>query len=301
MNRLFIIGNGFDLSHNLPTKFNPDFKRIAESFEQNSEFWNMYQTEEKDIWADFENCLAKPDFNSLEEIFIGYEPDYYSEHESDRDAIITQVDLNANLTDELYAFAEQAETAINSTNSPPQYSGLFETSDLFINFNYTHTIEKIYNINSRKILHIHGEVGLDNLILGYPEGEYSPNKYYYDVRGKGVGPYAEVDIEEHIERMSADEMIDYFTYVAYKNLIQKTKSFEKEYQISDLEFFLDGVNIEEIVVIGHSCAIDFTYFKFINAKFPKSQWKFNAYDNETKKRIQVMVKRIGIRHYSIDC
>ena len=30
MSRLYIIGNGFDLLHKLPTKFDPDFKNIAE-------------------------------------------------------------------------------------------------------------------------------------------------------------------------------------------------------------------------------------------------------------------------------
>ena len=34
--KLFIIGNGFDLAHNIPTKYNPNFKTIAEGIEQTS-------------------------------------------------------------------------------------------------------------------------------------------------------------------------------------------------------------------------------------------------------------------------
>ncbi|EPU3389662.1 AbiH family protein [Listeria monocytogenes] len=111
--RLFIIGNGFDLSHNLPTRFNPDFKLIAKKNEQISCFWDFYQSQEIDIWSDFENLLAKPDFNELDQIFEGYEPGYSSDYERDRNAIITQVDLNGNLIDSLYEFAIQAEQQIN--------------------------------------------------------------------------------------------------------------------------------------------------------------------------------------------
>ena len=73
MKKLFIIGNGFDREHNLSTAYNPHFKEIAERNEQISYFWDIYQSRGVDIWADFENCLAHPDFNSLEEIFDGFE------------------------------------------------------------------------------------------------------------------------------------------------------------------------------------------------------------------------------------
>lgn len=84
MKKIFIIGNGFDLAHNLPTKYNPDFKSIAERIEQISYFWDIYQSQVAEIWSDFENCLAFPDFNNLEEIFDGYAPDYFSDYEHDR-------------------------------------------------------------------------------------------------------------------------------------------------------------------------------------------------------------------------
>ena len=69
MKKIFIIGNGFDLAHNLPTKYNPDFKSIAEGIEQISYFWDIYQSQVAEIWSDFETCLAFTDFNNLEEIF----------------------------------------------------------------------------------------------------------------------------------------------------------------------------------------------------------------------------------------
>lgn len=115
-NKIFVIGNGFDLAHNLPTKFDPDFKNIALNYEQDN-FWDLYQSRENDIWSDFENLLGCPDFGALEEIFDGYEPDYLSDRESDRDSIIYQVDLNGKLQDALYEFADNAEDCLCNIQS----------------------------------------------------------------------------------------------------------------------------------------------------------------------------------------
>lgn len=116
MTQLFIIGNGFDLKHDLPTSFDPDFKRIAEKREIISHFWDIYQIMEASIWSDFENLLGKPDFNSLEGIFEGYSPDYSSERESDRDAINVQAQFSGMLKESLREFALNAEQSIESAN-----------------------------------------------------------------------------------------------------------------------------------------------------------------------------------------
>lgn len=299
MSRLFLIGNGFDLDHELPTAYTPNFKKIAERIEQIPYFWDIYQSREADIWADFENCLAHPDFNSLEEIFDGYAPDYFSDHESDRNAIITQVDLNGNLFEALYLFADQAEQAIKEESSKPEYRDRFSQNDMFVTFNYTHTLERVYHIPSGKVLHIHGETGKNNLLLGYPQGEYAPEEYCYDVRQKGSGPYRMVPIEEHIEGMLKDQSMDYYTYEAYHSLIEKTKSFCKKPQITELRHFLMGTDVNEIIVIGHSCAIDFPYFKCLNQDYPSARWFFSPYDDPTKRNVEAMIKQLGIKSYDI--
>lgn len=297
--KLFIIGNGFDLAHRIPSRYNPDFKNIAERIEQISYFWDIYQSQEVDIWADFENLLANPDFNNLEEIFDGYAPDYYSDYEHDRDAIITQVDLNGKLMDALYEFADQAEKSIESKRPLIKYEEDFSADGLFITTNYTHTLENLYGINRNNVLHIHGEVGVDNLILGYPEGDYKPEPYFYDVRQKGRGPYIEVDFEQHIEDMIQDDRIDYYTYTAYKALIYKTKSFSKAPQITLLEEFLKDNIFHEIVVIGHSCAIDYPYFKYLNNMYPRAVWRFSPYDDDTRDNVEDLIKTLGISRYKI--
>ena len=47
-NTLFVIGSGFDLAHNLPTRFNPDFMNFALKYEQDN-FGDLYQTRDDNI------------------------------------------------------------------------------------------------------------------------------------------------------------------------------------------------------------------------------------------------------------
>ena len=297
--RLFILGNGFDISHNLPTRFDSDFKKIAKKNEI-VDFWEeVYQTQNKNIWSDFENSLAHPDFNSLEEIFTGYEPDYYSDRESDRNAIISQVDLNGNLTKSLYEFANNAEKQLANTKPLSKFVSEFTETDLFINFNYTHTLEKLYNINKSSVLHIHGEVGKNNLILGYPEKNYSPEKYYFDFRGKGSGPYQEVDFQIYVDNKHNDGLLDYYTYKACCDLIEKIKSFSKQTQTKLFLNFLNSHYIQTILILGHSCKIDFDYFQLLQKQFPKAKWYFIYHDIEAKINMENMISQFDIKDFKL--
>ncbi|MDI6414860.1 AbiH family protein [Solobacterium moorei] len=294
-NKLFIIGNGFDLAHNLPTRFNPDFMNFAQKCEQDN-FWNLYQTREDNIWSDFENLLGYPDLNNLEEIFDGYAPNYLSDRESDRDGIIYQVDLNGKLHDALYEFASKAENCLRNIQSNTFFEQILDSDGYYINFNYTHTLENIYHISSEQILHIHGEVGKNNLKLGYPQGNFKPEKYFYDVRAKGRGPYAKMETEDYINGIE-----DYYVRTAYERLLNKCKSFYKEIELDILKDFLDEniCKIEEIVVYGHSCAIDFEYFKYLNIRYSNAHWKFYTRGAESKNNVNCMIKKYNISNSSI--
>lgn len=302
--KLVIIGNGFDIDHALPTKFNPDFKNIAEKYESDN-FWDLYQSRESDIWSDFEKLLGNPDFNSLEETFIFNSPDYLSDRESDRDGIIYQVDQSGKLQETLYEFANKAEVELNMKGPKLKFKKMFTKEDLFISFNYTHTLEKIYKVDYKNILHVHGEVGKSNLLLGYVKGEFSPEKYGIDVRKKGVGPFIEIDIKEYI-----DDIDDYYVRTAYSNLYEKSKSFYKEVRIFFIESFLNKhkAQIDNIIVYGHSCAIDFDYFKYLNKKYPNALWEFYVMDtrfdnkkinNTQKDNVDNLIKKLEIKNSEI--
>ncbi len=295
INKLFIIGNGFDLAHDLPTRFDPHFKSIAQKHEQDN-FWELYQTQEDDIWSDFENLLAHPDFNEIEEIFDGYAPDYLSDRESDRDSIITQVDLNGNLQEALYEFSHIAEDKLRDVAPKRFFEELLDQQAYYISFNYTHTLEKIYHIPQKHILHIHGEVGKNNLALGYPEGDFAPEKYSYDARAKGYGPYRELDIEEY-----ANNIEDYYIRTAYTSLIDKCKSFSKEIKLDLLSDSLtkNRCNINEIIIFGHSCAIDFDYFDYLNCTYPNAHWNIFVKGDDQERNAYNLIRDYNITNYNI--
>lgn len=298
--RINVIGNGFDLAHELPTKFDPHFKRIAIEL-GDEKFWELYQTEEDDIWSDFEHLLARPDFNSLEEIFNGYNPDYLSDRESDRDAIMLQAQLNGQLQTALDLFVDHAEKALKSVGPKDLFTSLFDKEDVFINFNYTHTLEEVYGIGADNILHIHGEAGVDNLLLGYPEGTFDPEPYSYDVRQKGVGPYIEKDIDEYIS-----EIEDYYVRSAYESLYIKVQAFSKESRAPQLRKFLrkqieeKNTQVESIIVYGHSCAIDYEYFEVLNQLYPEAKWEFYVkHETDQKDNVNRLTKRCFINDYKV--
>lgn len=294
-NKLFVLGNGFDLAHNLPTRFDPDFKNIARKYEQDN-FWDLYQTCANDIWSNFENLLGCPDFNTLEEIFYSYEPDYLSERESDRDGIIYQVELNGNLQNALYEFANNADDSLHNIQTNDFIGQILDADGYYITFNYTHTLEEIYDIPREQILHIHGEVGEDELVLGYPKGNFAPEKYCYDARGKGFGPYSEIEIEDYINGVE-----DYYVRTAYVELINKCKSFYKEIRIDLLKNFLNNnqCKIEEIIVYGHSCAIDSDYFSYLNTRYSNAYWKFYIRGAEQESNVWYLIEKYSIKNADI--
>ena len=292
-NKLFIIGNGFDLAHGLPTAFDPNFKAIAERNEVVRNFWELYQSKEPSIWADFENCLGRPDYNSLFEIFEGYSPDYYSDHESDRDAIITQADISGNLNKSLVMFAQNADSKISNINQLDSYKKLLGKEDYYITFNYTHTLEKIYNVCNDNILHVHGEIGETKLLLGYPQGNYEPVKNRYDATKRGR--YIEITVEEFLDREE-----DYYKMSAYENLINKCKSFYKTFQKGKMDAFFLNKKINEINVIGHSCKIDFDYFEYLKKLYPNANWVFNPYSDEDEDNVNELIKRVSINNFKIN-
>ena len=291
MAKLFIIGNGLDLAHNMPTRFDPDFKDISERIE-GSFFWDLYQSKKDEIWSDFENLLGCPDYNTLEDIFIGYEPDYSSDSESDRDGIIYRAQSCGHLDSALKEFAKKAEKSVEKVQKNHDIDLILDKNGYFLSFNYTHTLENIYGIPSENVLHIHGEVGADNLALGYPKGNYNPEKYSYDVRQKGRGSYAQIDVEDYITRA----IKDYNVRTAYEKLVEKCKSFYKEIRIDLLEKFLDENNcsINEIIVYGHSCAIDYEYFEYLNKRYPKASWEFHVKGKNQKNNIKKLIEKYNI-------
>lgn len=278
--RLFVIGNGFDLAHKLPTSISCDFKNVAMSLD-GGDFWSLYSFDENKLWSEFESALSKPEIESLFTILDAYPPDYSSDHESDRDSIIGYVNLIGKLRESVEAFAHNAEQKLYSVKPINRFSLCFKPDDLFINFNYTSTLQKVYGISESQVLHIHGHVGSSPLLLGYKDGTLDLGKIFVDVHnGRGHMLKTETYIAE-IE--------DYYVQTAYENLIKKIKGFSKPSVSDKLSVFLESKVVSEIKVIGHSLGdCDTDYFSSLDRKYPKTNWTITYHDNKEE-----MMRRIN--------
>ncbi len=146
--KLYIIGNGFDRAHQLPTSYNdftkylsesqPDaYKRIGVLFNHSDENW---------LWKDYEANLSNIDIDEWVEKRIGYW-NTLSRHDIE------------NLFDTLYQELQQLFHEWINTISVDGCINLFNLSpdDYFITFNYTNVLERRYHIPHDHICYIHND------------------------------------------------------------------------------------------------------------------------------------------------
>lgn len=255
-NKLYIIGNGFDLHFHLPTTVK-DFKHLLSTkrtYDGNNaaEVFEGYGVD----WGVYEDSLSElsVDGIAIENIIF---PDYMSDHESDRDGGIVNMEyyleeLDSAVKKSLKEMVLCANEAISCAPLSQSDRNLLEPNSPIINFNYTSTIERLYGVNC---FHIHGyyEHG-DKLVFGY---------------------YEERDSITARELKSENEDDHDFYVDSQKELILKFyKSWKKQLKSQELSIFLhDSGLIDTIVVMGHSMSdVDAPYFELIEKQLHPNKW-----------------------------
>ena len=203
---LWIIGNGFDLAHGLRTKYNdfneyldeynPDLKSVLEEGCYDPNF----------LWSQFEDALGYLDYDYLLDVYraevdIGLD----SPGLCARNMIQTIVDIRRILEELPEALNEWISTIdITDIEQLPLINTyMTETENYFINFNYTSTLECVYNVDYNRIYYIHGsQYNEDSLVLGHAGPVYPSN--YDEVNGELIySPSEQAAID-----FSMDELID---------------------------------------------------------------------------------------------
>ena len=316
MAKLFIIGNGFDLFFELPTSTN-DFvnqleQKTFECFESAKEAYLYYGVD----WSTFEEGLASIDLEIIsEEIVEG--PDYMSDHESDRDGVIWIVQ---DYTDKLLQVREEAlinmvqmaEDKIE-TLSTFVYPDFFDsTVDEIISFNYTSTIESLFNY-SKPVFHIHGFYkDNDYLLLGF--GNESEDFYRFKARlNSETNLRKEIEIndieknknlstEEKEEKIRGVEYYyeeyeknggnDYYIDMQYELLVNFYIANKKEKQTNKLKDYLKKLkHIDEVVVLGQGMGnVDREYFELVEQNIRPEKWTISARDGDGIKSVEEWCK-----------
>jgi hypothetical protein len=147
-------------------------------------------TEGSENWSDLELSLGQLDYSQF---LDGYDDGYYDENgEIDEKlykySYYNNEDRSSDLCGALYKLEDFFHDWIKSRrikhNKISAFSNLInKNEDLFLTFNYTYTLEKIYNIKSSNICHIHG-TQKDKIYFGHCN--YEDKTDYYQAHWFGA-------------------------------------------------------------------------------------------------------------------
>ena len=302
---LYIIGNGFDIHHGVNSSF-LNFRNWLEKAEPNiySQLCDLYEistneNKAKEWWNDFENMLSEVDFNNyVENVVIENYPDLSKDDFRDRDYHAAEYAAS----DELGALIYHVKRTFNAWNASLDKAEdskrihLIRKDSLFITFNYTRTLEELYQIPDNQVLHIHGMVGDDELILGHGKN-YAELKE--DCEMTLSQPPADLDEEELEDWYSSH--YDFVTQQTQEVAISQIASLQKDVQqiISDNRSIWDSLaEVEIIHVFGFSFSyIDMPYLSTIinHINTDKVKWVISAFSNRDREKIEAFMDDAGIK------
>lgn len=203
--RIVILGNGFDISHSIPSGYN-DFKKFIQkkyNFDEKNSFPSIYADlgshgriyipEEESAkalfygvessldnnWSKFEQDLAHMNFSEIIPTLDDFVNDDYSYYAQVYEKYISDFTFIIAFWKDIFNewINEVNENIINLSNAVnnPLFTKLFNENTLVLSFNYTETIEHLYGFNS--IIHIHNKVGED-LVWGHGEKRKNISKMH---------------------------------------------------------------------------------------------------------------------------
>lgn len=276
---LYIIGNGFDIAHKMPTGYG-DFRQWLidnNRIDVIQELQSAYPKKINDkylLWSEFEKALGEYDLETvinwsmeslcLTECYVGgqtfYAPDFI---------------LNTRLPDIINDVFSRWISSVPIATTKADYNIVQDA--LYLSFNYTDTLEHLYQVPESNVLHIHGRASKgEKLVVGHNRIT-NITKYFAD--GLSVG-----EQNERIQRLSDMNTLR----KPYRSLIARNKSFFNKLQ-----------SVQDIFIYGHSCdKLDYPYYKRIKKSVSEDvKWHFYPYiENIEKdlKRMKLLIKEMGI-------
>lgn len=310
MSTVYIIGNGFDLTHNLPTKY-WDFRRFLEACDWEflvrlEELFGIAQIDPGDpyvnveawekgldhvLWGALEEKLAYPDIEAM----ISYS-----------DSVIDQLYLDGGnwgiedtmdaYWEERYGFVKRLSSyveawikSIDLSEVVPRKQELIGLKEgKVLTFNYTSTLEECYRVAPEIIEHIHG--GLEPFaeeppIIGHGDRQSAMahrNKAHeaqqlYDEGGTSI----ENAIADYFDRTLKDT----------EHIIRQKH-----------RFFQSLTDVDSVVVLGLSYSdVDFPYLCEIKKHLPsKARWTMSYYTPEDRAKLEKTLKELDLNEGIVD-
>ena len=276
---LYILGNGFDLMHRVPSSY----YNFRDTLGKNNSLRYMLENflTVEDVWSDLENAVAHFNVEAMsDECVIDMWLDINGAYEEDSGAAeyFMSVEEAANpmitiATELPRRFRKWVETLSVGTDDRPLRS-MFRNGKV-LNFNYTEFAEKLYGVPRENICYIHGccikEKGKprEPLILGHYLGA-SDGAYEVGERKKSrLNGFRRAYIE------TAREYVINCISQYDENLTKDTQKIIKNNE----SFFADLRGVQVVIAIGHSYSqTDCDYFLKIRSDVDNSaKWYFGCY------------------------
>ncbi len=279
---LYIIGNGFDLYHNLPTSYRDFHKYLVTSnteLENNLEEYFNFRISKNYTWTNFEEDLGT--FN-----WKAFFDDNFHVHPLDDDFKISST---YSVEDNLGELSDQLISDIRNA-----FSGWLETIELefttkklklpkgafYINFNYTLTLEQVYKIQNQRVFNIHKNIESEPETLVF--GHNTVLKEIPELDEKGDSNRTLFTDSE-----GAAKRLQYHFIKPVEDIICEND-----------KLFTSFFDVKNIFVLGHSLnQIDMPYFKKVFDQAQGAKWQVSFYQN--REHHLTALKQIGISYDSI--
>lgn len=295
---IYILGNGFDLHHQLPTSLQ-HFQKIIAKKDEYGHYQNFGV-----YWTDFEEDLSNLNVDDIASEYIEG-PDYMSDRESDRDGVIWQMEeFLSELTQvRKSALEDMVKNAVAVLENKDLIDdSIFNNNDIIINFNYTPTVEILYECMP---FYIHGRYDSNDLIFGFKNDseEFKKSSVFFKYDPESIRPL-EIELEKEIEEINKDSTLseedkqsminalymdpfqdyDYYIHEQGEAIYNFYKNNKKQYQYEELKDFLSNFNTKDeyiVYVLGHQMGeIDKEYFEYIERLLEPIQWNITQYNGE---------------------
>ena len=273
---LFILGNGFDVSHGIKSRYN-DFKDwvLLQRNQRLIELMNIFFSNERELWSDIETALGEYNEEAILEFCHSIDDIDYDHMMRSVAAIEDAPDwIFKPIVEEFFESFNQWVESIDISQAKIKHE-LFVGSK-YLTFNYLETLEEVYKIPSQQIVHIHGSRDINNrkYIMGHSSWK-DPN--LHDTLSGGL--YFKQDTKNKIIR--------------WMNELKKdTDCIIKNHS----PFFNSLTNINTVVVKGHSLSkVDWPYFEEVAKRVsPNSRWILYYFSKGDLANIQELIVHLKL-------
>ena len=294
--QLFILGNGFDIAHRLPTGYK-DFVHYIEREDASDDektlldflihyigkpFYNG-----RFLWKDFENKLGEADFSQDISNAEYREDQLYDEADKDPDYYAYQASAHLSTVKHIaaslpYIFEKWIRTVdIDEARPIETFRHLIRRNQAtFLTFHYTKTLEEVYH--ERHVKHIHGAIDGENILVGH--GNHLERVHTYE-KDK-INPLTELSSIDDINYTlrSVDSAYNSWSKNIKQNIIKNADYFSS----------LEAYNIKEVYSFGFSYnEIDMPYIKIIIDGFKNPcnvKWIFSDYNEDANQEYERILR-----------